>query len=377
MIRRNFLKLASTAVGTATLAPWVLEREAAAAAEVDAVKSAFAEAALTRASVLGASYADIRINRYRSETIFTRERQVQNVARNQDFGFGVRVLVNGTWGFAASNIVTADEIRRVTAVAVDIARANSMFQRKRVRLAPVQPAVASWKSAFEKDPFDVPLDDKIQFLLALNETALKTNGVSFVNSSMRWVNEQRFLATSDGSRIEQYLIRGDPQLTVTAINRETNDFQTRRPLRGPQGLGYEYIEKYPWQAEAKQAAEEAVEKLKAKPVEPGRYDLIIHPTNLWLTIHESAGHSTELDRALWWEANYAGTSFLTPDKLGKIRIGSPIVNFFADRTQPAGLATVGYDDEGVPGQRWYLVKDGMFVDWQTTRDLAAAAGQKK
>jgi hypothetical protein len=139
VIRREFLKTASSAVGAVALAPWVLEREAAAAAEVDAVKSALAEAALTRAKVLGASYADIRINRYRSEAIFTRERQVQNVARNQDFGVGVRVLVNGTWGFAASSIVTADEIRRVTTVAVDIARANATFQRKRVKLAPVEP----------------------------------------------------------------------------------------------------------------------------------------------------------------------------------------------------------------------------------------------
>jgi TldD protein len=273
--------------------------------------------------------------------------------------------------------VTADEVRRVTQVAIDIARANAMFQRKRVTLAPVDRAVANWKSAFEKDPFDVPLDDKIQFLLALNATALNTTGVSFVNSSMRWINEQRFLATSEGSRIEQYLIRGEPQLTVTAVNRETNDFQTRRSLGGPQARGYEYVEKYPWQAEAKQAAEEAVEKLKAKPVEPGRYDLVIHPSNLWLTIHESAGHSTELDRALWWEADYAGTSFLTPDKTGKLRFGSPLVNIVGDRLQPTALATVAYDDDGVPAQRWYLVKDGMFVDWQTTRELAPLAGRKK
>jgi TldD protein len=377
VIRREFLKAASSAVGAVALAPWVLDRESAAAAEVDAVKSALAEAALTRAKVLGASYADIRINRYRSEAIVTRERQVQNVARDQDFGFGVRVLVNGTWGFAASNVVTADEIRRVTAVAVDIARANAVFQRKRVKLAPVEPAVASWKSAFDKDPFDVALDQKIQFLLALNDTALKTSGVSFVNSSMRWVNEQRFLATSEGSRIEQYLIRGYPQFTVTAVGRETGDFQTRRSLRGPQARGYEYIEKFPWQADVTQAAEEAVEKLKARSVEPGRYDLVIHPTNLWLTIHESAGHSTELDRALWWEADYAGTSFLTPDKAGKLHFGSPLVNIVADRVQPTALATVAYDDDGVPAQRWYLVKDGIFVDWQTTRELAPLIDRQK
>jgi TldD protein len=375
--RREFVKTASTALGAATLAPWILEREAAAAAEVDAARSMLADEALATAKRLGASYADIRINRYRSEAITTRERQVQNVARNQDFGFGVRVLVNGTWGFAASSTVTAAEVRRVTQVAIDIARANAMFQRKRVALAPVERAVANWKSAFEKDPFDVPLDDKIQFLLALNATALATTGVSFVNSSMRWINEQRFLATSDGSRIEQYLIRGEPQFTVTAVNRESNDFQTRRSLGGPQARGYEYVENYPWQAEAKQAAEEAVAKLKAKPVEPGRYDLVIHPSNLWLTIHESAGHSTELDRALWWEADYAGTSFLTPDKTGKLRFGSPLVNIVGDRLQPTALATVAYDDDGVPAQRWYLVKDGMFVDWQTTRELAPLAGRKK
>jgi TldD protein len=376
MIRREFLKVASTALGAVTLAPWILEREAAAAAEVDAAKSALAEEALSTAKRLGASYADIRINRYRSESITTRERQVQNVARSQDFGFGVRVLVKGTWGFAASSIVTVDEIRRVTQAALDIARANSAFQRKRVTLAPVERAVASWKSAFEKDPFDVPLDDKIQFLLALNGTAMKTTGVSFVNSSMAWVNEQRFLATSDGSRIEQYLIRGRPQFNVTAVSRETGDFQTRRSLGGPQARGYEYIERYPWQAEAQQAADEAVAKLKAKSVEPGRYDLVIHPTNLWLTIHESCGHSTELDRALWWEADYAGTSFLTPDKAGKLRFGSPLVNIVADRVQSSGLATVAYDDDGVPAQRWYLVKDGIFVDWQTTRELAPLIGRK-
>ena len=141
-------------------------------------------------------------------------------------------------------------------------------------------------------------------------------------------------------------------------------------------MGYEYVEQGPWLSDAAQAGEEVVAKLQAEPVEPGKYDLILHPSHLWLTIHESVGHSTELDRALLWEADYAGTSFLTPDKAGKLQFGAKICNFFADRTQPQGLATVGYDDEGVPSQRWYLVKDGVFVDWQTTRDLAPLIGQK-
>jgi TldD protein len=241
---------------------------------------------------------------------------------------------------------------------------------------PTAKVVANWKSAFEKDPFDIPVEDKVEFLLKLNEIAMKGQGVSFVNSNLSFVNEQKFLATSDGSRIEQYIIRTFPEFTLTAVNREKGDFQTRRSLGGPQQRGYEYLEEYAWMAEAQQAGEEAVAKLKAKPVEPGKYDLVLHPSHLWLTIHESAGHSTELDRALGWEANFAGTSFLTLDKTGKVQFGSKIVNLVADRTQPAGLATVGYDDEGVAAQRWHLVKEGVFVDWQTTRDLAALAGHK-
>ncbi len=374
--RRDFLKTAGLTVGAAALLPQsVFEAEAAVDAKLaSAEKNRLADAALSTAKKLGATYADIRINRYRLESVSTREQQVQNVSRTQNYGFGVRVLVKGTWGFASSRNVSAEEVRRVTAQAVEIARANSVYQRKPVRLVPVKAVKASWRGAFERDPFDVPVEEKIALLLKINETAMKTKGVSFVNSSMTWVNEQKFLATSDGSRIEQYLIRGNPDFTVTSV--AGGDFATRDALGGPQGMGYEYMTKYPWLTEAEQAGEEVVAKLKAKSIEPGKYDLVLHPSHLFLTIHESVGHSTELDRALWWEANYAGTSFLTPDKTGKLQFGSKIVNFFADRTQPAGLATVAYDDEGVPGQKWHLVKDGLFVDWQTTRDLAPLVNRK-
>ena len=379
--RRSFIKTAGVAAGVValpSLPSWVREvevAEAAAAATVD--KNALADIALSTARKLGATYADIRINRYRNEQISTREKQVQNVSRSQNFGFGVRVLFKGTWGFASSRDVSADEVRRLTRQAVDIARANSVYQRKRVVLAPASKVVKSWKSAFEKDPFEVSIDDKIQFLLKLNEQAMKTEGVNFVNSSMGFVNEQKFYASTDGSRIDQYIIRANPSFNVTAVNRSNGDFQSRTDFGGPQGLGYEYMEKYPWLKEAEQAGQDAVAKLKAKPVEPGKYDLILHPSHLWLTIHESVGHPTELDRALWWEADYAGTSFITPDKTGKLQFGSKIVNFVADRTQRGGLATIGYDDEGVPGQKWHLIKDGVFVDWQTTRDLAGLSPGKK
>jgi TldD protein len=374
--RRTFLKAATGTIGAVGLAPWVLDVEATQSAAVEIAKDDIADAALSIAKSLGATYADIRVNRYRSESIVTREQQVQNVARTQSAGFGVRVLVKGTWGFAASPLLTAEEARRVTQAAIEIARANARYQRKPVTLVSAPKAVTTWKSAFQKDPFEASLDDKIQFLLKLNAAAMRTKGVTFVNSSMRWFSEQKFLATSDGSRIEQYLIRGYPNFRVTAVDGETGDFQSRDSLAAPQAKGYEYLDDYPWLTEAQQAGEEAVMKLKAKPVDPGTYDLVLHPSHLWLTVHESVGHSTELDRALGWEANYAGTSFLTPDKLGKLRFASKIVNFVADRTQPSGLATVGYDDEGVAAQRWYLVKDGVFVDWQTTRDLAPLIGRR-
>ncbi|HET6978474.1 MAG TPA: metallopeptidase TldD-related protein [Pyrinomonadaceae bacterium] len=379
--RRNFLKTAGVAAGAMSLSSlpsWITSVSAAEEAAANGVdKNALADVALNTARKLGVTYADIRINRYRNESIATREQQVQNVSRGQSFGFGVRVLYKGTWGFASSRSVTPEDVRRITQQAVDIAKANSVYQRKRISLVPIDKVTTSWKSAFDRDPFEVAIDDKIQFLLALNESAMKTKGVSFVNSFMGFVNEQKFYASTDGSRIEQYIVRANPSFTVTAVNRANGDFQSRSALGGPQQMGYEYIEKHDWKQEAQRAGEEAVMKLSAKAVAPGKYDLVLHPSHLWLTIHESVGHPTELDRSLWMEANYAGTSFLTPDKLGKLQFASKIMNFVADRTQPAGLATVGYDDEGVPGQRWHLIKDGMFVDWQTTRDLAAATGQKK
>jgi len=379
--RRDFLKTAGVAAGALSLASlpsWITSVTAAEETAANGIdKNALADVALNTARKLGVTYADIRINRYRNEFIATREQQVQNVSRAQSFGFGVRVLYKGTWGFASSRSVTPEDVKRITQQAVEIAKANSVYQRKKISLVPVDKVVTSWKSAFERDPFEVSIDDKIQFLLSLNDSAMKTKGVSFVNSFMGFVNEQKYYASTDGSRIEQYIVRANPSFTVTAVNRANGDFQTRNALGGPQQMGYEYLDRHNWKQEAQRAGEEAVMKLSAKAIEPGKYDLVLHPSHLWLTIHESVGHPTELDRSLWMEANYAGTSFLTQDKLGKLQFASKIMNFVADRTQPAGLATVGYDDEGVPGQRWHLIKDGMFVDWQTTRDLAAMTGQKK
>jgi len=375
--RRDFIKTAGLTIGAFTLPAWANEAQEAVRVYLDANKDSLADAALATAKKLGASYADIRISRYRVENVSTRERQVQNVSSGQNFGFGVRVLINGTWGFAASPIVTLEEVKRVTTEAAEIAKANSTIQRKKIELVPTPKVIAKWKSSFERDPFDVPVDEKTAMLLRINEAALGVKGVGFVNSSLSAVNEQKYLATSDGSRIEQYIIRTNPSFTATAVDRASGDFQSVNTLREAQQIGYEYLSKHDWVGEAKTAAEHAVMKLKAPSVKPGKYDLVLHPSHLFLTIHESVGHPTELDRALLWEANYAGTSFLTPDKTGKLQFGSKMVNFVADRTQPQGLATVGWDDEAVPGQSWHLVKDGVFVDWQTTRDTAKLVGKSK
>jgi TldD protein len=187
---------------------------------------------------------------------------------------------------------------------------------------------------------------------------------------MAFLGEDKFFASSEGSVIRQEILCSDCTFEVTAVDSARGEFQSRNSLSLPVQRGYELVEEYPYLAEAEQAAEEAVQKLSAKPVEPGQYDLVLHPTHLWLTIHENCGHPTELDRALGYEANFAGTSFLTPDKLGKFRYGSKWVNMVADRTQPGALATVAYDDDGAPAQRWYIVREGVFVDYQTTREQA-------
>jgi TldD protein len=335
-----------------------------------------ADAALASAKAAGASYADVRINRYRNQFIFTRDRRVQNIVNTEDYGFGVRVIVDGTWGFSSSSNVTKDEIAQVAKQAVAIAKANRRLNEEPVRLAPVESFEGEWNTPVKKNPFDMPLQPKLDLLLQIHEEALKVKGASFVSASMQFVNEQKYFASTDGSHIQQSLIRSYPSFSVTAVDRGTGKFYSRAALTAPTGMGYEYIEGYPLLEEARVAAEEAVAMHKAKPAPAGQKTLILHPTNLWLTIHESVGHSTELDRALGYEANLAGTSFLTTDKLGKFEFGSKIVNLVADKTQERAIATCGYDDDGVKTTRWHLIKDGVFVDYQTTRDQAHLINQK-
>jgi TldD protein len=336
----------------------------------------FAAAALDAASHHGATYADVRVSRHRTQTILAREDRITQILDGESFGAGVRVLVEGAWGFAASPRVELSAAGALAARAIAVARADGPLSRSAVRLTPPKPVRDIWQTPISKDPFRVPLEAKADLLLAICRAALEVKGATFCDASMSFVREEKFFASSDGTITEQVIVRSYPTFTVTSVDPVTGDFQTRRSLARPAGTGYEHIDAHPWLEEAHAAAEEAVKKHEAAPVRPGRRAIVLHPSNLWLTVHESIGHPTELDRILGYEANFAGTSFVRPEDRGTLRYASEIVNVQGDRTQEGALATSGYDDEGVRCRSWPIIRDGVLVDFQTTRDLAPALGME-
>jgi TldD protein len=380
--RREFVK--TTSVAAAAIAGLAAVPAAARAAILETAPTlsprlddpdlkALAHLALDAARSAGASYADVRFARNRTQSLFTREQRVQGLVDNETQGFGIRALVNGAWGFAASREITRDEIARVARQAALQARANSATLVRPVVLAPVTAVPdGAWRTPIEIDPFSVAVEDKVAVLLGANAAALKA-GARFVNSSMFFLREEKTFASSDGSYIVQTIFRTQPRMTVTAVSSDQSDFQTRSSNEiAPMGRGYEHVRDAKLVENASRWAAEAVQKLSAKPVEVGRYDLVLHPSHLWLTIHESVAHPTELDRALGFEANYAGTSFVAPPAtvLGKLKFGSPLMNIRGDRSQPGSLSAVGWDDEGVKPESFDIVKNGIFVDYQTTREQA-------
>jgi TldD protein len=351
-------------------------------------KKQLADVALNAAKSKGATYVDVRIGRYLNQFVFTRENKVQSVTNTESYGVGIRVITNGTWGFASTNDVTSDGIKKAAETAVAIAKANAKLQKEPVKLAPVQSyGEVSWKTPITRNAFEVPVSEKVDLLLSANAAALQ-NGANFVNSNLFMVNEQKYFASSDGSYIDQDVHRIWPTFNVTAIDSASGKFKARAALSAPMGLGYEYLNpkaedkitgpggltfyrnSYDIVEDAAAAARQAKEMLSAKSVEPGKYDLVLEPNHLGLTIHESVGHPLELDRVLGYEANYAGTSFATLDKWKSktFKYGSDIVNIFADKTQLGSLGAVGYDDEGVKCKQWDLIKNGILVNYQAIRD---------
>jgi TldD protein len=330
--------------------------------------------ALEAARSAGADYADVRINTNRNQGIQTRERRVTGLSDNVTSGFGVRVLVDGTWGFAASGNTTQDEVVSVARQAVAQARANRAAQRQPVELAPteVEPD-GVWRSPIRVDPFEIPIEEKVDYLFQANEIAMGVAGVRFVNSGMFFLREDKFYANSEGTVTDQTIYRTYPSMNVTAVSDDNSDFQSRSSTDiAPMGLGYEHVTDSDMVGLAPRFAEEAVQKLSARSVDPGEYDLVLLPTHLWLTIHEAIAHPTELDRIQGFEANYAGTSFIYPveDFLGQFQYGPEFMNVVGERSTPGALSTVGWDDEGVKPQDYHIVKDGILNDLQTTREQA-------
>ncbi len=332
--------------------------------------------ALAAAKRAGASYADVRIVRRRWENLSTTEDHVVGVRYADSYGVGVRVLAGGAWGFAASSHVNGESAEAAALRAVEIARANAVYVKRPIELAAAPAVRDRWTSPVEKDPFLVPLGEKAEYLLALWRDAHVVPGVKYGSASFEASGEWKIFASSEGSLIEQTVTRVSPGFTVTAVDAASGEFESRRHEIPPMQAGWEYVLASSLRQDARSVADDAVRKLRSPSVTPGKRDLVIGPTNLWLTIHESVGHSTELDRAMGYEADFAGTSFATPDKLGKLRYGPAALTFYADKTTPGGLATCGYDDEGVKTGRWDLVKEGVFVAYQTTRDQAAFVGEK-
>jgi TldD protein len=374
MDRREFVKLTAGAAIAAGIPPvaHALSQDAPAAPGPDAAERDLVLLALDAVRSAGAAYADVRLMQGTVEIVSARERQITGINRADTYGIGIRALVGGSWGFAATNNMSRDAVAATAKRAAAIAAGNDRVNPVKTELAPVSPVRdGRWMTPHQIDPFTVPIEQKADLLFRANEEALRAKDVRFVTSVIRSFRDRRLLGTTDNTLIQQPFLRLAPDMTATAVS-DTGDFQTRSARIAPRGAGWEYILERPMTERARLWAEQASEKLRAAPVEPGVWDLVLHPSHLWLTIHESIGHPTELDRAMGYEANYAGTSFVSPadQVLNRLKYGPAFMTVQGNRTEPGGCATCGWDDEGVPAQSWAIIDKGLVVNYQTTREMA-------
>jgi TldD protein len=336
-----------------------------------------AAAALERAQELGATHADFRLERIRVGRLSLRDGHLDSSSDSEDVGVAVRVIHDGSWGFASGITRTTAAAARLAEQAVATAKLSRVLSEDPVELAP-EPVYAdtTWVSSYDIDPFTVPEGERVGRLTELSERLLAADGVDHVDAALMQVLENKFYADTAGTTTTQQRVRMHPEFTAVNVDRGAGAFSSMRTLAPPVGRGWEYLTGTGWDFDAEIAELPGLlmEHAKAPSVEAGRYDLVIAPSNLWLTIHESIGHATELDRALGYEAAYAGTSFATLDKLDQLQYGSAVMNVTGDRTVEHGLATIGYDDEGVAGQQFDIVRDGVLVGYQLNRQMAAANG---
>lgn len=341
-------------------------------------RQSLADAALSAALHAGASYADLRIHAITTETVQLRDGALENAVVDDEIGLAVRVIVDGTWGFASHAELSPDAAVETARRAVRVATTLAALNAERIELAP-EPVYRdmTWVSDYRIDPFAVPVAEKIAVLEDYSGRLLASDGVDHVSAWLHAAKEQTFYADTFGSSITQQRVRLLPNLDAVTVDAAAGTFETMRTLAPPTGRGWEAVagdQVWDWTGELAALPALLAEKVKAPSVVAGPTDLVIDPSNLWLTIHESIGHATEYDRAIGYEAAYAGTSFATPDKLGRMAYGSAVMNVTADRTVEHGLATVGFDDEGVRAQSWDLVRDGLFVGYQLDRVFAPRLG---
>ncbi|KMO84022.1 TldD/PmbA family protein [Mycolicibacterium chlorophenolicum] len=341
-------------------------------------RQSLADAALSAALHAGASYADLRIHAITTETVQLRDGALENAVVDDEIGLAVRVIVDGTWGFASHAELSPDAAVETARRAVRVATTLAALNAERIELAP-EPVYRdmTWVSDYRIDPFAVPVAEKIAVLEDYSGRLLASDGVDHVSAWLHAAKEQTFYADTFGSSITQQRVRVLPNLDAVTVDAAAGTFETMRTLAPPTGRGWEAVagdQVWDWTGELAALPALLAEKVKAPSVVAGPTDLVIDPSNLWLTIHESIGHATEYDRAIGYEAAYAGTSFATPDKLGRMAYGSAVMNVTADRTVEHGLATVGFDDEGVRAQSWDLVRDGLFVGYQLDRVFAPRLG---
>ncbi len=322
------------------------------------------------AQKMGASYAEIRVERRRNERLILRTSVLARAHSQDDYGFGVRVLVNGAWGFSSSR-VGGSTLEAITERAIKVAKASATQQRKPVELAPVVAVLDTYRSDIVIDPFQVSITDRLALLQEVNAAMLARPAVKATEAALHQIRREQLFCSSEGSIIRQDIFETGQNLVAIAVSE--SEYQSRSYTDAAQA-GWEFIEEMDLVNKGGNLADEATALLSAKPCPEGTTTVIIGSRLMFLLIHESCGHPTELDRALGTEVAFAGASFLTPDKLGHFRYGAPCVNLTADATIPKGLGTFGYDDEGVPAQRVPLVRDGVFVGYLTSRETAAEIG---
>ena len=333
--------------------------------------------ALDTACSQGATYADVRIVEHREQAIGVKNGVVESLSETEDQGLGIRVIADGSWGFASSAAIAREQVEHIAALAVEIARASALTGQDPVDIGPPVTHTGTYCTPVQIDPFSVPSVDKIALLLEADRAMRRVDGVKVARGTLVCVRERKTFANTEGAFVEQEIIETGGGIVALAV--ADGEVQQRSYPnsfgRDQRTLGWEYIQEVDFPAHAEQIADEAVALLTAAPCPSTVTTLILGPTQLALQVHESCGHPTELDRVFGSEAAYAGTSFLTPDKLGTFRYGSPVVNLTADATLPGGLGTFRWDDEGVPAQRVPLVRDGLFVGYLTSRETAVRLAQ--